>query len=147
LFVLIDAREQVTQVISGELPPEGPRGRADQSLLDLGQVGEVAGRHDLALRHREKLNAVTAAAGRAVSFASFTVPQYQRANSYFAPLTDLAAGTDTEFNFGVVPYHPADQAPASAAQVATPAPLTLTAGYARRTLWPVLPVYLYCSCI
>jgi hypothetical protein len=60
LFVLIDAREQVTQVISGELPQEGPRGRvaafleAGQSLLDLGQVGEVAGRHDLALHHREK---------------------------------------------------------------------------------------------
>jgi len=49
LFVLIDAREQVTQVISGELPPEGPRGRvvafleADQSLLDLGQVRWLPG--------------------------------------------------------------------------------------------------------
>jgi hypothetical protein len=57
------------------------------------------------------LNAVTAAAGRTVSFVSFTVPQYQRADSYFAPLAGLAAGPDTELNFGIVPYHPADQAP------------------------------------
>jgi hypothetical protein len=33
LFVLIDPREQVTQVISGELPPEGPRGR-DVAFLE-----------------------------------------------------------------------------------------------------------------
>jgi hypothetical protein len=57
------------------------------------------------------LNAVTAAAGRTVSFVSFTVPQYQRAESYFAPLAGLAAGPDTELNFGLVPYHPGDQAP------------------------------------
>jgi len=42
------------------------------------------------------LNAVTAAAGRTVSFVSFTVPQYQRAESYFAPLAGLATGPDTE---------------------------------------------------
>jgi hypothetical protein len=57
------------------------------------------------------LNAVTAAAGRPVSFVSFTVPQYQRAEAYFAPLTGLAAGPETELNFGIVPYHPADQEP------------------------------------
>ena len=57
------------------------------------------------------LNAVTAAAGRPVSFVSFTVPQDQRAESYFAPLAGLAAGPDTELNFGIVPYHPGDQAP------------------------------------
>lgn len=57
------------------------------------------------------LNAVTAAAGRTVTFASFTVPQYQREETYFAPLTELAAGPDTELNFGLVPYHPGDQAP------------------------------------
>jgi hypothetical protein len=57
------------------------------------------------------LNAVTAAAGRTVSFVSFTVPQYQRAESYFAPLAGLATGPDTELNFGIVPYHPGDQAP------------------------------------
>ena len=56
------------------------------------------------------LNAVTAAAGRTVSFVSFTVPQYQRAESYFAPLAGLATGPDTELNFGIVPYHPGDQA-------------------------------------
>jgi hypothetical protein len=57
------------------------------------------------------VNAVAAAAGRPVSFVSFTVPQYQRAESYFAPLAGLATGPDTELNFGIVPYHPGDQAP------------------------------------
>jgi hypothetical protein len=57
------------------------------------------------------LDAVMAAAGRAVSFVSFTVPQYQREESYFAPLAGLAADPDTELNFALVPYHPADQAP------------------------------------
>jgi len=57
------------------------------------------------------LNAVTAAAGRPVSFVSFTVPQYQHDESYFAPLAGLTAGPDTELNFALVPYHPAEQAP------------------------------------
>jgi hypothetical protein len=46
-----------------------------------------------------------------VSFVSFTVPQYQREESYFAPLAELAADPGTEPNFALVPYHPADQAP------------------------------------
>ena len=57
------------------------------------------------------VNAVSAAAERPLSFVSFTVPQYQRDESYFAPLADLAAGPGTELNFALVPYHPADQAP------------------------------------
>jgi hypothetical protein len=57
------------------------------------------------------VNAVTAAAGRPVSFVSFTVPQYQREESYFAPLAGLAADPGTELNFALVPYHPAEQAP------------------------------------
>jgi hypothetical protein len=57
------------------------------------------------------LDAVAAAAGRAVSFVSFTVPQYQRQESYFAPLAGLAADPGTELNFALVPYHPADQEP------------------------------------
>ena len=57
------------------------------------------------------VNAVAAAAARPVSFVSFTVPQDQRAESYFAPLAGLATGPDTELNFGIVPYHPANQAP------------------------------------
>lgn len=57
------------------------------------------------------LNAVGAAAGRPVSFASFTVPQYQRGESYFAPLAGMATGADTELNFALVPYHPGEQAP------------------------------------
>jgi hypothetical protein len=46
-----------------------------------------------------------------VSFVSFTVPQHQRAGSYFAPLAQLTADTGTELNFALVPYHPAAQAP------------------------------------
>jgi hypothetical protein len=57
------------------------------------------------------LNAVAAAAERTIGFASFTVPQDQRAESYFAPLAELAVGPETELNFGLVPYHPADQPP------------------------------------
>jgi hypothetical protein len=62
------------------------------------------------------LNTVAAAAGRTVSFVSFTVPQYQRDASYFAPLADLAAVPGTELNFALVPYHPADQAPGTTAE-------------------------------
>ncbi len=57
------------------------------------------------------LNAVTAAAGRPVSFVSFTVPQDQREESYFAPLAGLAglaADPVTELNFALVPYHPGE---------------------------------------
>jgi hypothetical protein len=39
------------------------------------------------------------------------VPQYQREDSYFAPLADLSAPAGTELNFALVPYHPAEQAP------------------------------------
>ena len=57
------------------------------------------------------VNAVAAAAGRPVSFVSFTVPQYQREESYFAPLAGLDAGSaGTELNFALVPSHPAEQA-------------------------------------
>jgi hypothetical protein len=62
------------------------------------------------------LNAVAAAAARPVSFVSFTVPQYQRDESYFAPLAGLTTGPDTELNFALVPYHPADQAPGTTAE-------------------------------
>jgi hypothetical protein len=57
------------------------------------------------------LDAVIASARRPVSFVSFTVPQYQQDESYFAPLAGLAAGPGTELNFALVPYHPAEQAP------------------------------------
>ena len=60
------------------------------------------------------LNAVTAAAGRPGSFVSFTVPQYQREESYFAPLAGLAADRGTGLNFALVPYHPAGQPPGTA---------------------------------
>jgi hypothetical protein len=55
------------------------------------------------------VNAVTAGAARPVSFVSFTVPQNQREEGYFAPLAGLTADPDTELNFALVPYHPAEQ--------------------------------------
>lgn len=55
------------------------------------------------------LDKVTASAPRAVSFASFTVPQYQRDPAYFSPLRDLRTDRQTELYFSLVPYHPADQ--------------------------------------
>ena len=61
------------------------------------------------------LNAVAAAARRPVSFVSFTVPQYQREESYFAPLAGLTADPGVELNFALVPYHPAEQAPGTTA--------------------------------
>jgi hypothetical protein len=57
------------------------------------------------------LNAVTAASQRPVSFVSFTVPQYQREEGYFAPLCELTSGAGTELNFALVPYHVAEQEP------------------------------------
>ncbi len=55
------------------------------------------------------LNGVAAASSRPVSFVSFTVPQNQRDEPYFAPLASLAAGRESELNFALVPYYPADQ--------------------------------------
>lgn len=62
------------------------------------------------------LHAVSAAARRPVSFVSFTVPQYKSDAAYFAPLAELTASLDTELNFALVPYHPADQAPGTTAE-------------------------------
>jgi hypothetical protein len=56
------------------------------------------------------VNAVTAGARRALNWASFTVPQARDDAGYFAPLSDLAAGPETELYFALVPYHPDDQA-------------------------------------
>jgi hypothetical protein len=64
------------------------------------------------------VNAVIAAARRPVNWASFTVPQARRDDSYFAPLRDLTAGPETELYFALVPYHPDDQTDGSAADQA-----------------------------
>lgn len=56
-------------------------------------------------------NGVSAAALRLVNWFSFTVPQYQREASFFAPLRDLRTGEGTELYFALVPYHPAEQEP------------------------------------
>jgi hypothetical protein len=56
-------------------------------------------------------NAVTSAAQRRLDFVSFTVPQDRDDRAYFEPLRDLTTGSETELDFALVPYHPADQAP------------------------------------
>jgi hypothetical protein len=55
------------------------------------------------------VNAIVAAAGRPVNWASFTVPQGRGDADYFAPLRDLRAGSETELYFALVPYHPSRQ--------------------------------------
>jgi hypothetical protein len=55
------------------------------------------------------VNAVTSSTARRLDFVSFTVPQDRDDEAYFAPLRGLRAGADTELNFALVPYHPADQ--------------------------------------
>jgi hypothetical protein len=55
-------------------------------------------------------NAVISASRRRLDFVSFTVPQDRDDSGYFEPLRGLSAGSDTELNFALVPYHPAAQA-------------------------------------
>jgi len=56
-------------------------------------------------------NGVTSGSQRSINWIAFTVPQYQRASAYFAPLGELRVPPDTELNFALVPYHPAQQEP------------------------------------
>jgi methionine synthase II (cobalamin-independent) len=64
------------------------------------------------------VNAVTAAARRAPSWVSFTVPQGRSDEAYFAPLRELNTGPETELAFALVPYHPDDQAAGTTAEQA-----------------------------
>ena len=57
------------------------------------------------------VNALTERASRPIRWFAFTVPQYQRDASYFAPLSALRAGDETELYFALVPYHPDEQEP------------------------------------
>ena len=62
------------------------------------------------------VNAVTASTRRGLDFVSFTVPQDRDDRAYFEPLGELEVGADTELDFALVPYHPADQAPGTTAR-------------------------------
>lgn len=61
-------------------------------------------------------NAVVSAARRPVNWLSFTVPQHRHDQAYFAPLSSLQVGPETELYFALVPYHPADQPPGTTAE-------------------------------
>jgi hypothetical protein len=62
------------------------------------------------------VDAVDEAAHRPVTWYAFTVPQYQREPSFFAPLRELRTRPGTELYFGLVPYHPDQQAPGTTAE-------------------------------
>jgi hypothetical protein len=83
------------------------------------------------------LNTVAVGAARPVSFVSFTVPQDKRDESYFAPLAQLTAGPDTELNFALVPYHPAEQAPDTSEEQARLIDAALAASPAGARAWGV----------
>ncbi len=44
------------------------------------------------------------------------MPQDRDDSAYFEPLGGLRTGADTELNFALVPYHPADQASGTTAR-------------------------------
>ncbi len=56
------------------------------------------------------VNALASSTQRRLDFVSFTVPQNRDDSAYFEPLSGLQAGPETELNFALVPYHPAEQA-------------------------------------
>jgi hypothetical protein len=55
------------------------------------------------------MNTVTAAAGRTVSFVSFTVRRDQCEERDVAPLAEPTADPGTELGFALLPYRPAGQ--------------------------------------
>jgi hypothetical protein len=61
-------------------------------------------------------NQVDSTAGRQLDWLAFTVPQYQRDASFFAPLGDLDVNQGTELYFALVPYHPAEQEPGTTSE-------------------------------
>jgi hypothetical protein len=83
------------------------------------------------------VNAVVAAAGRTLSWASFTVPQGRSDAGYFAPLRDLAVGPETELYFALVPYHPDDQAAGTTAEQVEQVDAALSESPAGRREWGV----------
>lgn len=61
-------------------------------------------------------NAVVAAAGRAVNWLVFTVPQNRSEAAFFEPLRTLDVPAQTELYLALVPYHPAEQDPGTRAE-------------------------------
>ena len=83
------------------------------------------------------VNAVTAGTRRRLDFVSFTVPQDRDDGAYFEPLRDLTTGADTELNFALVPYHPADQAAGTTARQVERIDTALAASAAGAREWGI----------
>jgi hypothetical protein len=72
-----------------------------------------------------------------VDWFSFTVPQARRDENYFAPLRNLQTGPETELDFALVPYHPADQSPGTTAEQARLIDAYLAQSPSRRRDWGI----------
>ena len=83
------------------------------------------------------VNAVASAAQRPVSWVSFTVPQARSDAGYFAPLSGLAAGPETELYFALVPYHPEQQADGTPAEQAQHIDAALAESSGGRREWGI----------
>jgi hypothetical protein len=91
MLMLLQAAQQPVQVRSSELPVERCRAllvaalEGQQASFDLGQVGEVVGRHDLALHDREVESPPWVANPSAISPAD-TLPRKMLARPLASPM-------------------------------------------------------------
>ncbi len=83
------------------------------------------------------VNTLNAGARRPLDFVSFTVPQARKDAAYFAPLSDLRSGPETELYFALVPYHPDDQAPGTTAEQVAAVDAALAGSQAGQRDWGI----------
>jgi hypothetical protein len=83
------------------------------------------------------INAVGDLSGRPLSFVSFTVPQGRDDADYFAPLSNLVVGAETELYFALVPYHPEDQPEGTSARQVAQVDAALAASSVGPRAWGV----------
>jgi hypothetical protein len=115
LYALNPSRDELVADVARcvhQVPADVPVGLH----LCYGDYGHRHAVQPLSLRVQvEFMNALASKAPRTVNWAAFTVPQDRSDDAYFAPLRNLDIETDTELNFGIVPYHPSAQAPGTTA--------------------------------
>ena len=88
------------------------------------------------------LNAIGSATSRILDWVAFTVPEDRSDDAFFAPLAKLEIALDTDLNFGIVPYHPAEQeaeqllckSRSSTGTSPGPSPARATGGFNRQRL-------------